>query len=206
MRYQQVKFAAVIFLAGLLISLVAAMFSGVFNPSGTQAADTDNINSSFTAEKADPTQIASAQRNTVYKLEQPTPPTAGKAYLIKATKLGSTEKFTPVVQVFDTPEQARAAVPTSSIILGTLWDNAPPSGRSLTIYGPDCDYWGVTDLGAANFNDITSSLDNSCTGVTLYFDVNWAGPQQSYPNGRTNYVGDGMNDKASSVLFKPVYP
>ncbi len=104
---------------------------------------------------------------------------------------------------FDGLEQAKAAVPAGAAILGILYEHAPPGGRSLVIYGTNCNYQGVPDLRVYKFNDITSSLDNSCPTVTLYFDVNYGGPQQSYPNGRTNYVGNGMNDQASSVVFKP---
>ncbi|MDQ2807278.1 MAG: hypothetical protein M3Z04_10275 [Chloroflexota bacterium] len=110
------------------------------------------------------------------------------------------------IRWFDTQDQALAAIHSSapnSIILGTLWENAPPSGRSLTIYGADCNNLGVPNLGSSAFDNITSALDNSCGSATLYFNTNYGGPQQTYGNGRTSNVGSGMNDQASSVFFKP---
>ncbi len=112
----------------------------------------------------------------------------------------------PAARWFDTQEQALAALKTlapNSIVLGVLYENAPPGGRALTIYGPDCNNQGVSNLGGYNFDNITSSLDNSCGTATLYSDPNYGEAQQSYPNGRTANVGTAMNDQASSVNFTP---
>ena len=121
----------------------------------------------------------------------------GMVYLVQAVKIGSLAK--PAIRVFNTRAAAIAAIPQNNIILGTLWDNSPPGGDSLVIYGPNCDQYGVSDL--QSWDDRTSSLDNSCTSVTLYSLPNYDGVGGTYGNGRTNYVGDIMNNQAESVKF-----
>ena len=140
---------------------------------------------------AAPSFAASSSHGTLPTSSQP------KVYLVQAVKVGSSA--TPSVRVFNTRAEAIAAIPQNNIILGTLWDDSPPGGQNLVIYGPSCDRYGLGDLGA--MDNKTSSLDNSCTSVTLYSQQNYQGVGGTYPNGRTNYVGSVMNDQAESVEF-----
>jgi len=121
----------------------------------------------------------------------------GKVYLAQAVTIGSSAK--PAIRVFNTRADALAAILQNNIILGTLYDNSPPGGDSLVVYGPSCNQVGVGDHGS--MDNRTSSVDNSCTSVTLYSLQNYDGAGVTLPNGRTNYVGDPMNDRANSVKF-----
>lgn len=126
----------------------------------------------------------------------------GQTCLIQALPLDAPigEKAAPM-QCFASDSAARAAIPAGNFIVGILYKAAPPGGVNLTVWGASCNV-GVAQLPAGIDNE-TSSLDNSCPRATLYFDPNYAGPQQSYGNGTTSYVGNGMNDQASSVTFTP---
>jgi hypothetical protein len=126
---------------------------------------------------------------------------SAKVYAIQAVPLRELHSVHPALRAFSTMQQAYAALSPNSIILGTLYQNANYGGRDLLIYGSSCNDEGVSSLVPYNFNDITSSLFNGCHSVTLYFNVKYSGPHQTYGNGGTSYVGKGMNDQASSVLF-----
>jgi hypothetical protein len=120
-----------------------------------------------------------------------------KVYLVQAVQAGSSA--TPQVRVFGTRAEAVAAVPQYSSILATLYDNSPPGGDSIVIYGTTCDNSFTSDLGS--MDNRTSSLDDGCAGITLYSMQNEDGLGITYPNGRCNYVGDEMNNQAESVRF-----
>lgn len=173
-------------------------------PVGTPQPDLPSSSDAVTAQAVNPDELSLVSRPLPQARGTPGVPVDGPACLAAAipqeTRLAI--QSAPLT-CFQSLEQAKAAVPADLTILGILYEHAPPSGRSLVIYGANCNNQGVPDLRDYNFNDITSSLDNSCPTVTLYFDINYGGPQQPYPSGRTNYVGDGMNDQASSVIFKP---
>ncbi len=157
------------------------------------------------AVKVNPDELSLVSRPLPQARGTPGVPVAGPACLAAAIPqetLLATQS--PPLTCFESLEQAKAAVPADlTIILGILYQHSHGGGNSLVIYGANCNNQGVPDLRDYNFNDITSSLDNSCPTVTLYFDINYGAPEQSYSNGRTDYVGDGMNDQASSVKFKP---
>lgn len=190
----------------MAIIAVALMLGGA--PTIT-AADTDSstqANALITA-VTQPADLAKLVQ-PVYTGVTPAPAKNGPFGLVKSVPMNELSTApAPTILWFDTQEEALATlkyIAPDSIIEGVLWEHAPPSGRSLTIYGADCNNNGVPNLGGSlNFDNITSSLDNSCGNITLYFNTNYGGPQQSYPNGRTNNVGTGMNDQASSVFFKP---
>ncbi len=124
-----------------------------------------------------------------------------RVYVVQAVPFSELHSVHPVVRVFPTMQQARAALSPNSIILGTLYADANYGGNSLLIYGSSCNNEGLSNLVKHNFNDITSSLFDGCHSVTLYFNTGYKGPQQTYGNGGTKYVGSSMNDQASSVLF-----
>lgn len=121
--------------------------------------------------------------------------------LVQAVPSSELHSAHSLIRVFATMQQARASIPANTIILGTLWSDANLQGRDLVVYGPSCSNYGLSNLVNYNFNDITSSLLDGCHSVTLYFNTGYSGPQQTYGNGRINYVGNAMNDQASSVLF-----
>lgn len=129
---------------------------------------------------------------------------SGGVIVIQAVPLNELHSVHPMMQVFATMQQARAALPANTIILGTLFADANLGGRSLIIRGSSCNNIGVSNLNLAtiNFNDITSSLVNSCTSVDLFFNAGFKGTSRCYGNGVTNFVGSVMNDQASSVAFE----
>lgn len=195
----------VVGLVGISGALVQeASGQGVEPPVGTPQPDLPSSSVAVMAQAVNLDELSLVSQPLPQARGTPGVPVAGPACLAAAipqeTPLATQS---PPLTCFESLEQAKAAVPADRAILGILYEHAPPGGRSLVIYGANCNNQGVPDLRDYNFNDITSSLDNSCPTVTLYFDINYGGPQQSYPNGRTSYVGDGMNDQASSVIFKP---
>lgn len=177
------------------------------NYPGVTPAPYGETNTIAFAEPIDPLKLTPTYPN--YPGVTPAPAKNGPFGLVKAVPLDQLDSASaPSVKWFDTQEQLDAALKSlapGSIIVGVLYENAPPSGRSLTIDSASCSITsGVPNLGGSyNFDNITSSLDNSCGTATLYFNPNYGGPQQSYPNGLTSNVGPGMNDQASSVMFAP---
>lgn len=188
-----------------VIISVAIMLAG---KPATTAADTatateDSASLTVETQPADLSKLV----QPVYEGVTPAPAKNGPFGLVKSVPLNELSTApAPAVLWYDTQEEVLAALKRmapDSIIEGVLWEHAPPSGRSLTIYGTDCNNNGVANLGTYSFDNITSSLDNSCGTITLYFNTNYGGPQQSFGNGRTSNVGSGMNDQASSVFFNP---
>jgi len=195
----------VVGLVGISGALVQeASGQGVEPPVGTPQPDLPSSSVAVTAQAVNLDELSLVSRPLPQARGTPGVPVAGPACLAAAipqeTPLATQS---PPLTCFESLEQAKAAVPADRTILGILYQHAYAGGRSLVIYGANCNNQGVPDLRDYNFNDITSSLDNSCPTVTLYFDIDYGEPQQSYLNGRTDYVGDGMNDQASSVMFKP---
>jgi hypothetical protein len=82
-----------------------------------------------------------------------------------------------------------------SLVLAILYEHANYGGATLTIYGDNCGIWNNMPGG---WNDVTSSVQTSSCGISLYVNANLGGTGLwvAYPG--TSYVGDAMNDKASS--------
>jgi hypothetical protein len=82
-----------------------------------------------------------------------------------------------------------------SLVLAILYEHASYAGATLTIYGDNCGIWNNMPGG---WNDVTSSVQTSSCGIFLYVNANLGGTALwlAYPG--TSYVGDAMNDKASS--------
>jgi len=190
------------------LALLAMLLAGVFTALGVQNSQATSgqptVGGAFAAEKVDLAKLQVAQVLTGQLI-----PTGadnvvkpGQVRLIKAlNKAQISAKATPEVKVFDSVAQAKAAIPQSNIVIFILYVNQNGTGNTDVAYAPDCNGWGAPNLSTyGNFDNQTSSLDNSCNNVTLYFDNNYSGPQQSYGNGRTNYVGDSMNDQTSSAI------
>lgn len=132
------------------------------------------------------------------------PPGINKHCVIEAAPLGVAQRPAPM-RCFSSQLAVDGAIAPTSIALGKLYDytNASTSGRWITITGGSCSNYGVPDLRTYSFNDLTSSLGNGCGHVTLYTALNYTGTSQTYGSGRTNYVGDAMNNQATAVVFKP---
>jgi hypothetical protein len=82
-----------------------------------------------------------------------------------------------------------------SMVLAILYEHANYGGATLTIYGDNCGIWNNMPGG---WNDITSSVQTSSCGITLYVNASLGGTALSVAYPGTAYVGDAMNDKASS--------
>lgn len=52
-------------------------------------------------------------------------------------------------------------------------------------------------------NHLATSLDTFRGQGTLYTAINYSGTARTRGNGRTNYVGDTVNNHATAVVFKP---
>ncbi|MBF6613397.1 MAG: hypothetical protein IVW55_09755 [Chloroflexi bacterium] len=106
---------------------------------------------------------------------------------------GQTARSLPYEEVFG----SSANPDNPSSIQAILYEHANYGGATLTIYNSGCYIWNNMPGG---WNDVTSSVWSGPCGVTLYDYPNndlsgkWAciGPPG------TSYVGDAMNDRASS--------
>ncbi|MER5732036.1 hypothetical protein ABT084_27530 [Streptomyces sp. NPDC002138] len=87
--------------------------------------------------------------------------------------------------------------------LGKIWSDANSSGSEFTFRGSvGCDwrYPEFNDLGKWGWSDTVSSAQGITCPITLWEHKDFRGAHQTY-YGYNAYVGDGMNDKASSVSF-----
>jgi len=113
------------------------------------------------------------------------------------------------LQASSTATSSLAATSSASNLLGAVWKDKNWSGSAKLLYaanGSGC-YGGVTygfphtsDFG---MNDTISSLTTylNCA-TTLYKDANYKGTSKTYQVD-TSYVGDTMNDEASSIVYRP---
>lgn len=87
--------------------------------------------------------------------------------------------------------------------LGRIWSDANSGGGEFTFRGSvGCNwrYPEFNDLGKWGWNDTVSSAQGITCPITLWEHRDFRGASQTY-HGYNAYVGDGMNDKATSVSF-----
>ncbi|MER5774339.1 hypothetical protein ABT144_08620 [Streptomyces sp. NPDC002039] len=87
--------------------------------------------------------------------------------------------------------------------LGKIWSDANSGGSEFTFRGSvGCNwrYPEFNDLGKWGWNDTVSSAQGITCPITLWEHRDFRGASQTY-HGYNAYVGDGMNDKATSVSF-----
>ncbi|MEU6868135.1 hypothetical protein ABZ924_33735 [Streptomyces sp. NPDC046876] len=87
--------------------------------------------------------------------------------------------------------------------LGKIWSDANSGGSEFTFRGSvGCNwrYPEFNDLSKWGWNDVVSSAQGITCPITLWEHKDFRGASQTY-HGYNAYVGDGMNDKASSVSF-----
>jgi len=87
--------------------------------------------------------------------------------------------------------------PSATTALATIYEHTNYSGRSLRLNGVgDYDY---ATLGSHSFNDLTSSIKiESGYYLQAYTDAGFKGASAIF-TGSSSYVGDGFNDKISSL-------
>jgi hypothetical protein len=87
--------------------------------------------------------------------------------------------------------------PSATTALATIYEHTNHSGRSLRLNGVgDYDY---ATLGSHSFNDLTSSIKiESGYYLQAYTDDGFKGASAIF-TGSSSYVGDGFNDKISSL-------
>ncbi|WP_330294465.1 hypothetical protein [Streptomyces sp. NBC_00503] len=87
--------------------------------------------------------------------------------------------------------------------LGRIWSDANSGGSEFTFRGSvGCNwrYPEFNDLSKWGWNDTVSSAQGITCPITLWEHKDFRGAHQTY-YGYNAYVGDGMNDKATSVSF-----
>ncbi|WP_369382984.1 peptidase inhibitor family I36 protein [Streptomyces sp. cg36] len=99
--------------------------------------------------------------------------------------------------------QTRTALAQNTVVGGILYEDWNYGGSSLTLTIPSaCKDDGQWDWGYNNLDDwndrVSSVIPAGNCYVALYSDIYYNGTQQQY-NTSTPYVGDAMNDRASSV-------
>ena len=84
---------------------------------------------------------------------------------------------------------------TQSDLYAILYEHADYGGATLSIYSGSCS--GGNNM-PSTWNDVVSSARTGICGITLYEHYNFTGSSLriNYPG--TSYVGNAMNDKASS--------
>ncbi|MEU5419355.1 hypothetical protein ACH4UT_14415 [Streptomyces sp. NPDC020799] len=97
---------------------------------------------------------------------------------------------------------ARSAAAAEYRVLGTVYSDKDFGGSSLTYRGSVGCGWRYPEFAtmADGWNDQVSSTSSGQCDVTLYQHANFLGFSQTY-RGNVPYVGDAMNDQASSVSF-----
>lgn len=101
------------------------------------------------------------------------------------------------------PAHAKTAVAQNKVVGGILYEDWNYGGGSLTLTVPAaCKDDGQWDWGYPTLDDwndtVSSVIPAGNCYVALYSDIYYNGTQQQY-NTSTPYVGDAMNDRASSV-------
>ncbi|GAA3385038.1 MULTISPECIES: hypothetical protein [Streptomyces] len=87
--------------------------------------------------------------------------------------------------------------------LGKIWSDANSGGSEFTFRGSVGCNWRYPEFNALSkwgWNDTVSSAQGITCPITLWEHGDFRGAHQTY-YGYNAYVGDGMNDKASSVSF-----
>ncbi|MFD7631828.1 hypothetical protein ACFV7Q_38490 [Streptomyces sp. NPDC059851] len=87
--------------------------------------------------------------------------------------------------------------------LGRIWSDANSGGSEFTFRGSvGCNwrYPEFNELSKWGWNDTVSSAQGIACPITLWEHKDFRGAHQTY-HGYNAYVGDGMNDKASSISF-----
>ncbi|MFI0976305.1 peptidase inhibitor family I36 protein [Streptomyces sp. NPDC021093] len=94
------------------------------------------------------------------------------------------------------------AAPAERKVLGTLYSDADFGGGTFTYTGSvGCIRYPEFVSMGSGWNDVVSSVAGGQCNVTLYQHSNFLGSSQTYGGGAP-YVGDAMNDQASSVSFE----
>lgn len=104
---------------------------------------------------------------------------------------------------------AADATASRTVILGAVWKDKGYSGSAKVLYaasGNGCGNgttYGFPNARDFGMNDTISSVAtyNGCA-VTLYADANYRGSQLTIQS-EASYVGSAMNDKTSSLVFRP---
>lgn len=110
------------------------------------------------------------------------------------------------MQCFSTRQQVSDAVSAAGeMTLAIFYKDADAGGGSLTVSGAYCNGNTAEIWTNSAWNDKISSMYNFCDGVTLFDNAYESGANQNYGSGYTNYVGDYMNDRTSSVEFYSIY-
>ncbi|MFI6003446.1 hypothetical protein ACIA98_24045 [Streptomyces sp. NPDC051366] len=87
--------------------------------------------------------------------------------------------------------------------LGRIWSDSDSGGSEMTFRGSvGCNwrYPEFNDLASMGWNDTVSSAQGISCPITLWEHKDFRGAHQTY-YGYNAYVGDSMNDKASSISF-----
>ncbi|GGP33852.1 hypothetical protein [Streptomyces abikoensis] len=99
-------------------------------------------------------------------------------------------------------KNAPSAAASDFRVLGTVYRDKDFGGGSYTYSGNAGCNWRYTEFASMGdgWNDQVSSVASGQCDVTLYQHSDFLGFSQTY-RGAVPYVGDAMNDQASSVSF-----
>ncbi|MFF4225132.1 hypothetical protein ACX9I7_13085 [Streptomyces sp. L500] len=98
-------------------------------------------------------------------------------------------------------QNARSAAAAETRVLGTIYSDKDFGGNSLNLVGSlGCRRYPEFANLYDGWNDSISSVSSGQCDITLFQHANFLGFSQTY-RGAVPYVGDAMNDQASSISF-----
>ncbi|MCA6091341.1 peptidase inhibitor family I36 protein [Streptomyces sp. SCA3-4] len=98
-------------------------------------------------------------------------------------------------------ENSRSALAGAQRVLATVYQDSDFRGNSLSFTGSvGCVRYPEFATMGSDWNDQISSVASGQCSITLYQHANFLGASQTYSGG-VPYIGDAMNDQASSVSF-----
>jgi len=100
---------------------------------------------------------------------------------------------------------SRAAVASTSYLLGRLYDDQNYGGSYLELYGSgsgctSSNGFGFTNIGSAWYGRVSAFRGYSGCKVKIFANTGYSGASYGF-YASSSYVGSAMNDKAKSVQF-----
>ncbi|MBZ4322897.1 hypothetical protein [Streptomyces huiliensis] len=127
--------------------------------------------------------------------QAPVKPAKFCTYIVDTGQSGCFSSESKAAAAFGTQTQAYKD-------LGRIWSDSNSGGNQLTFRGSQGCGWRYPEFASlgGDWNDKVSSAQGLACPITLWEHSDFRGAHQTY-HGYNAYVGDGMNDKASSVSF-----
>ena len=162
---------------------------------------------SITGEQVADPGVDAGDRTAIARVVEAHDARAHAAYLNRVAATAPRLAASASLATASTPASASLSA-SSNLVLGAVWKNKNWTGGSKVLYaanGSGCygTTYGFPHTSSFGMNDTISSVTAyyNCA-TTLYKDANYKGTNRTYQVD-TAYVGDTMNDEASSIVYRP---